>query len=115
LRREASKLRLGVFYAVYLLLIGAVFFRMIPHYLNTLSMGLSGYFCLFGSFLSRLIPKSDVFIQAIFVLELVVGFVYHPSTAPKDYFTNLVFTLCGHVVWNLSERLLMGHWFCLFT
>ena len=124
MRQEASKLRLGAFYAVYLLLIGAVFFRMIPHYFKTpyqwVIIGLLLTFLVL--FLSeRLITKKpDGFIQATFVLELaiVLALLIIPSdTAPKDYFTNLVLPLCGHAVWNLPERT-AKRWvigFCLFS
>ena len=124
MRQEASKLRLGAFYAVYLLLIGAVFFRMIPHYLKTPNQWaiiglLLSFLALFVS--ERLITnKPGVYIQATFIFELtiVLALLVIPSdTAPKDYYTNLVLPLCGHAVWNLPERS-AKRWvigFCLFS
>ena len=124
MRQEASKLRMGAFYVVYLLLIGAVFFRMIPHYLKTpyqwVIIGLLLTFL--ALFLSErlLIKRPDVLIQMIFVFELgiVLALIIIPSeTAPKDYYTNLVLPLCGHAVWNLPEktakRWVIG--FCIFS
>jgi len=123
MRQQPSKLRLGAFYAVYLLLIGAVFFRMIPHYFRTqyqwVIIGL--LFTFLVLFLSeRFFAKiPDAFIHSIFVFELaiILALLITPSdTAPKDYFTNLVLPLCGLAVWNLPEKI-AKRWvigFCLF-
>jgi signal transduction histidine kinase len=109
--QEVSKFRLGVFYTVYFLLIGAVFFRMIPHYL-----GLTNQWIVIGLLIlflvlyisDPLIPKRpEPYSHLIFAIELViilVLLVIPSETAPKDYFVNLVLPLCGQAMWNLPER-----------
>jgi signal transduction histidine kinase len=121
--QNASKLRLGVFYTVYYLLIGAVFFRMIPHYLNTpyqwIVIGLLFiYLALFES--ERLMTnQSSALVSIIFLCELaiILALLIIPSaTAPKDYFINLVLPLCGQAMWKFPEKI-ARKWiiaFCLF-
>ena len=123
MNREVSKLRLGIFYTVYFLLIGSVFFRMIPHYIGLpyqwVIIGfLLGYLALFFS--ERLIPTQlQIYIYIIFILELaiIMALLLIPSeTAPKDYYVNLVLPLCGLAMWNLPERP-AKNWviiFCIF-
>ncbi len=109
--QKISKLRLGIFYALYFLLIGAVFFRMIPHYLNspyqwTVILLLVVFLIFF--ILERLIirkPVSYFYFAFIFELAIILALLIIPSnTAPKDYFINLVLPLCGQAVWNLPEK-----------
>lgn len=100
-----------IFYLVYLLLIGAVFARMIPHYEDSRYQStVIGLLCVYLVLLlsqrsiSRMFPK---FIFIYFALELgiIVWLIRIPSiTAPLDYYTNLVTPLAGQAIWELPVR-----------
>lgn len=100
-----------VFYLLYLLLIGAVFARMIPHYQYSPFRGLViGLLCIYLLLLiiERFISRRFQFILYIyFVLELgiIIWLFSIPNqTAPLDYYTNLAIPLAGQAIWELPKR-----------
>jgi signal transduction histidine kinase len=100
-----------VFYFVYFILIGAVFNRMIPFYLQTrakwLVIGLLLlYLCLLST--ENLITrKLHVYPHIYFLMQLTIIIVLvlipHPEAA-KDYYINLVIPLSGQAIWDLPGR-----------
>ncbi len=100
-----------IFYLVYLLLIGAVFSRMIPHYEGSRFQWLvitllSVYVVLLVTqyFISRIFPKY-IFIYFALELGIIVWLIYIPSTsAPLDYYTNLAIPLAGQAIWELPQK-----------
>lgn len=100
-----------VFYLLYLLLIGAVFARMIPHYVFSPNRGLvigllSVY--LFLLLVERVIAhRFQKFIYIYFALELgIITWLFSiPNVSvPLDYYTNLAIPLAGQAIWELPMR-----------
>ncbi|MHB8133006.1 MAG: sensor histidine kinase [Anaerolineaceae bacterium] len=100
-----------IFYLVYLLLVGAVFARMIQHYdgsryqwqvIALLSVYL--VLLLIEYRISRIFPKF-IYIYFASALGITIWLVTIPSiTAPLDYYTNLVIPLAGQAIWELPFR-----------
>ncbi len=100
-----------VFYLLYLLLIGAVFARMIPHYdyspFRGLVIGLLSVY-LFLLLIERVIARRfQKFIYIYFALELgIITWLFSiPNVSvPLDYYTNLAIPLAGQAIWELPIR-----------
>jgi signal transduction histidine kinase len=100
-----------IFYLVYLLLIGAVFARMIQHYEGSrFQSTVIGLLCVYLILLliqrniSRIFHKFK-YIYFAMELGIIVWLFYIPSTtAPLDYYTNLVIPLAGQAIWELPMR-----------
>lgn len=100
-----------VFYLVYLILIVAVFNRMIPFYLKTRYQWLVIGLLLFYLFLlgteNLIIRKIKIYPHFYFLMQLaiIIVLVLIPhSDAAKDYYINLVIPLSGQAIWDLPGR-----------
>ena len=116
----SKKFKAGLFHALFYLLIGAVIFRMTPHYIgppvNWAVIGLMTLFVILFTTERLITIKPRAYFPVFFVFQLGITLLLiliPDDTAPKDYFVNLTIPLSGAAIWNLEEKA-AKRWIALF-
>lgn len=111
MKKEKAGIREWVFYIIYYLLTGSVVARMVPYYVGTFYLWqivglLAGYIFLLST--ERIITKRLKWYLPIYIILqlgiILVLLAIPKGNAPGDYYLNLVFSLCGQIMWNMPER-----------
>lgn len=112
MKKEKAGIREWVFYIIYYLLTGSVVARMVPYYVGTDYLWqvvglLAGYIVLLST--ERIISKRLKWYLPVYILLqlgiILVLLAIPKGRAPGDYYLNLVFALCGQVMWNMPGQM----------
>jgi signal transduction histidine kinase len=116
-------IREWMFYVIYYILAGSVISRMVPYFIGTNYLWiivalLGGYVLLLST--ERIVSSRIKWYLPVYIvlqLGIILTLLIIPKgRAPGDYYLNLIFPLCGQVMWNMSGRF-AKYWiiaFCSF-
>ena len=108
---QKAGIREWMFYVIYFLLAGSVISRMVPYFVGTFYLWpivalLCGYVLLLAT--ERMISSRIKWYLPVYIvlqLGIILTLLILPKgRAPGDYYLNLIFPLCGQVMWNMAER-----------